>query len=181
MTSEDGLQPPPEFADTKVEAKTEQSELNETESKVNEEMEADSTQSEHAPSSYENWVPEKEERVISKLKIPKLALGGSALVKKTARPSGNETNLETTLVKIRNNNPSVTDVNLNNIENIPKGMLLDYVNALKKNRHVKTFSIAKHWCRWKCGIRSANMLRENRSITTLILNPISSQEKGLLQ
>ncbi len=50
VTSEDGLQPPPEFADTNVEAKTEQSELNETESKVNEETEADSTQSE-LPSS----------------------------------------------------------------------------------------------------------------------------------
>lgn len=180
VTSEDGLQPPPEFADTNVEAKTEQSELNETESKVNEETEADSTQSEPAPSSYENWVPEKEERVISKLKIPKLALGGSALVKKTARPSGNETNLETTLVKIRNNNPSVTDVNLNNIENIPKGMLLDYVNALKKNRHVKTFSIANTGADENVAFALANMLRENRSITTLNIESNFITGKGIV-
>lgn len=180
VTSEDGLQPPPEFADSKVEAKTEQSELNETEFKVNEEMEADSTQSEPAPSSYENWVPEKEERVISKLKIPKLALGGSALVKKTARPSGNETNLETTLVKIRNNNPSVTDVNLNNIENIPKEMLLDYVNALKKNRHVKTFSIANTGADENVAFALANMLRENRSITTLNIESNFITGKGIV-
>ncbi|XP_042606704.1 leiomodin-3-like isoform X2 [Cyprinus carpio] len=180
LTSEDGLQPPPEFADTKVEAKIEQSELNETECKVNEKTEADSTQSEPAPSSYENWVPEKEERVISKLKIPKLALGGSALVKKTARPSGNETNLETTLVKIRNNNPSVTDVNLNNIENIPKEMLLDYVNALKKNRHVKTFSIANTGADENVAFALANMLRENRSITTLNIESNFITGKGIV-
>ncbi|XP_026055136.1 leiomodin-3 isoform X2 [Carassius auratus] len=179
-TSEDCLQPPPEFADTKVEVKTEQSELNKTECKVNEETEADSTQSEPTPSSYENWVPEKEERVISKLKIPKLALGGSASNKKTARPSGNETNLETTLVKIRNNNPSVTDVNLNNIENIPKEMLLDYVNALKKNRHVKTFSIANTGADENVAFALANMLRENRSITTLNIESNFITGKGIV-
>ncbi|XP_052449384.1 leiomodin-3 isoform X2 [Carassius gibelio] len=179
-TSEDCLQPPPEFADTKVEVKTEQSELNKTECKVNVETEADSTQSEPTPSSYENWVPEKEERVISKLKIPKLALGGSASNKKTARPSGNETNLETTLVKIRNNNPSVTDVNLNNIENIPKEMLLDYVNALKKNRHVKTFSIANTGADENVAFALANMLRENRSITTLNIESNFITGKGIV-
>lgn len=180
VTLEDGLQPPPEVADTKVEAKTEESGLNETESKANEEKKADSTQSEPAPSSYENWVPEKEERVISKLKIPKLALGGSAFVKKTARPSGNETNLETTLDKIYNNNPSVTDVNLNNIENIPKVMLLDYVNALKKNRHVKTFSIANTGADENMAFALANMLRENRSITTLNIESNFITGKGIV-
>ncbi|CAM4682085.1 unnamed protein product [Leuciscus chuanchicus] len=180
VTSEDGLQPPPEVADTNVDAKTEQSELNETESKANEETKADSTKSEPAPSSYENWVPEKEERVISKLKIPKLALGGSTFVKKTARPSGNETNLETTLDKIHNNNPSVTDVNLNNIENIPKVMLLDYVNALKKNRHVKTFSIANTGADENVAFALANMLRENRSITTLNIESNFITGKGIV-
>uniref|UniRef100_A0A8C2GH91 Leiomodin-3 n=1 Tax=Cyprinus carpio TaxID=7962 RepID=A0A8C2GH91_CYPCA len=180
VTSEDGLQPPPETADTQVETKTEQSVFNETESKANEETKADSTQSEHAPSSYENWVPEKEERVISKLKIPKFALGGSTLVKKTARPSGNETNLETTLDKIRNNSPSVTDVNLNNIENIPKEMLLDYVDALKKNRHVKTFSIANTGADENVAFALANMLRENRSITTLNIESNFITGKGIV-
>ncbi|XP_056091301.1 leiomodin-3 [Rhinichthys klamathensis goyatoka] len=180
VNSEDGLQPPPEAADTKVEAKTEESGLNETESKANEEKKADSTQSEPAPSSYENWVPEKEERVISKLKIPKLTLGGSTFVKKTARPSGNETNLETTLDKIHNNNASVTDVNLNNIENIPKVMLLDYVNALKKNRHVKTFSIANTGADENVAFALANMLKENRSITTLNIESNFITGKGIV-
>ncbi|XP_077070076.1 leiomodin-3 isoform X2 [Siphateles boraxobius] len=180
VISEDGLQPPPEVADTKVEAKTEESGLDESESKTNEEKKADSTQSEPAPSSYENWVPEKEERVISKLKIPKLALGGSASVRKTARPSGNETNLETTLDKIYNNNASVTDVNLNNIENIPKVMLLDYVNALKKNRHIKTFSIANTGADENVAFALANMLRENKSITTLNIESNFITGKGIV-
>ncbi|KAG1927866.1 leiomodin-3 [Pimephales promelas] len=175
VNSEDGLQPPPEVAETKLEAKTEESGLNETESKANEEKKA-----EPAPSSYENWVPEKEERVISKLKIPKLALGGSTFVKKTARPSGNETNLETTLDKILNNNASVTDVNLNNIENIPKVMLLDYVNALKKNRHVKTFSIANTGADENVAFALANMLKENRSITTLNIESNFITGKGIV-
>uniref|UniRef100_A0A3Q1G5D3 Leiomodin-3 n=1 Tax=Acanthochromis polyacanthus TaxID=80966 RepID=A0A3Q1G5D3_9TELE len=95
-------------------------------------------------------------------------------------PSGNETNLESTLDKIRNNNPSVTEVNLNNIENIPKEMLLDYVNALKKNKHVKTFSIANTGVDENIAFSLANMLRENRSITTLNIESNFITGKGIV-
>lgn len=122
-------------------------------------------------------LPQKEERKINKLKIPKLALGN---IKMTSRPSGNETNLESTLDKIRNNNPSVTEVNLNNIENIPKEMLLDYVNALKKNKHVKTFSIANTGVDENTAFSLANMLRENRSITTLNIESNFVTGKGIV-
>ncbi|XP_047436923.1 leiomodin-3 [Mugil cephalus] len=122
-------------------------------------------------------LPQKEERKINKLKIPKLALN---TIKMTSRPSGNETNLETTLDKVRNNNPSVTEVNLNNIENIPKEMLLDYVNALKKNKHVKTFSIANTGVDENIAFNLANMLRENRSITTLNIESNFVTGKGIV-
>ncbi|KAM3872527.1 leiomodin-3 [Diretmus argenteus] len=122
-------------------------------------------------------LPEKEERKINKLNIPKLALGG---IKMTSRPSGNETNLDKTLDKIRNNHPSVTDVNLNNIENIPKEMLLDYVNALKKNKYVKTFSIANTGVDENIAYHLANMLRENRSITTLNIESNFITGKGIV-
>uniref|UniRef100_A0A665TLH0 Leiomodin-3 n=1 Tax=Echeneis naucrates TaxID=173247 RepID=A0A665TLH0_ECHNA len=122
-------------------------------------------------------LPQKEERKINKLKIPKLALNN---IKMTSRPSGNETNLESTLDKIRNNNPSVTEVNLNNIENIPKDMLLDYVNALKKNKHVKTFSIANTGVDENIAFNLANMLRENRSITTLNIESNFITGKGIV-
>uniref|UniRef100_A0A3Q3J9Z8 Leiomodin-3 n=1 Tax=Monopterus albus TaxID=43700 RepID=A0A3Q3J9Z8_MONAL len=122
-------------------------------------------------------LPQKEEKKINKLKIPKLALSN---IKITSRPSGNETNLESTLDKIRNNNPSVTEVNLNNIENIPKEMLLDYVSALKKNKHVKTFSIANTGVDENIAFSLANMLRENRSITTLNIESNFITGKGIV-
>ncbi|XP_061127647.1 leiomodin-3 [Syngnathus typhle] len=122
-------------------------------------------------------VQQKEEPKINKLKIPKLALNN---IKMTSRPSGNETNLESTLDKIRNNNSSVTEVNLNNIENIPKEMLLDYVNVLKKNKHVKTFSIANTGVDENIAFNLANMLRENRSITTLNIESNFITGKGIV-
>ncbi|XP_028309679.1 leiomodin-3 isoform X2 [Gouania willdenowi] len=118
----------------------------------------------------------KEEKKINKLKIPNLAHN----IKMTSRPSGNETNLESTLDKIRNNNPSVTEVNLNNIENIPKEILLDYVTALKKNKHVKTFSIANTGVDENIAFNLANMLRENRSITTLNIESNFVTGKGIV-
>ncbi|XP_028264771.1 leiomodin-3 [Parambassis ranga] len=122
-------------------------------------------------------LPQKEERKINKLKIPKLALNN---LKMTSRPSGNETNLESTLDKIRKNNPSITEVNLNNIENIPKEMLLDYVNVLKKNKYVKTFSIANTGADENIAFNLANMLRENRSIITLNIESNFITGKGIV-
>ncbi|XP_061591462.1 leiomodin-3 [Cololabis saira] len=121
--------------------------------------------------------PQREQIKVNKLKIPKLALNN---IKMTSRPSGNETNLESTLDKIRNNNPSITETNLNNIENIPKEMLLDYVNALKKNKHVKTFSIANTGADENIAFNLANMLRENRSITTLNIESNFITGKGIV-
>ncbi|CAL1606601.1 unnamed protein product [Knipowitschia caucasica] len=121
--------------------------------------------------------PPREEKKINKLKIPQLSLGN---IKMTSRPSGNETNLDSTLDRIRNSNPSVTEVNLNNIENIPKEMLLDYVNALKKNKHVKTFSIANTGVDENIAFHIANMLRENRSITTLNIESNFITGKGIV-
>lgn len=122
-------------------------------------------------------LPRKEERKINKLNIPKLALKN---IKMTSRPSGNETNLDSTLEKIRKNCPSVTEVNLNNIENIPKEMLLDYVNALKKNKHVKSFSIANTGVDESVAFSLATMLRENRSIKTLNIESNFVTGKGIV-
>lgn len=124
-----------------------------------------------------NKLPQKEERKINKLNIPKLSLKS---IKMTSRPSGNETNLDSTLEKIRKNCPSVTEVNLNNIENIPKEMLLDYVNALKKNKHVKSFSIANTGVDENIAFTLANMVRENRSVKTLNIESNFITGKGIV-
>ncbi|XP_034762239.2 leiomodin-3-like [Acipenser ruthenus] len=123
---------------------------------------------------------EKEEKKISKLQIPKKLALGDSFIKLTARPSGNQTNLDTTLNKIKQNNPEIKEVNLNNIENIPKEMLIDYVNALKKNKHVTKFSIANTGADENVAYTLANMLRENRSITTLNIESNFITGKGII-
>uniref|UniRef100_A0A3Q4GZQ8 Leiomodin-3 n=1 Tax=Neolamprologus brichardi TaxID=32507 RepID=A0A3Q4GZQ8_NEOBR len=114
--------------------------------------------------------PEEPETVEPNEKLPE----------KEERKIGNDTNLESTLDKIRKNNPSITEVNLNNIENIPKEMLVDYVNALKKNKYVKTFSLANTGVDENIAFNLANMLRENRSITTLNIESNFITGKGIV-
>uniref|UniRef100_A0A8B9GJU9 Leiomodin-3 n=1 Tax=Amazona collaria TaxID=241587 RepID=A0A8B9GJU9_9PSIT len=109
------------------------------------------------------------EKKISKLNIPqKLA------------PSGNQTNLEESLEKVRKNNPDMKELNLNNIENIPKEMLIDFVNAMKKNKNIKTFSLANVGADDNVAFALANMLRENRSITTLNIDSNFISGKGIV-
>ncbi|NWZ92478.1 LMOD3 protein, partial [Nesospiza acunhae] len=127
-----------------------------------------------------NEKPKENEKKISKLNIPqKLALDTS-FMKISARPSGNQTNLEDSLEKVRKNNPDVKELNLNNIENIPKEMLIDFVNAMKKNKNIKTFSLANVGADDNVAFALANMLRENRSITTLNIDSNFISGKGIV-
>ncbi|KAM7063921.1 leiomodin-3 isoform 1-T2 [Molossus nigricans] len=122
---------------------------------------------------------EQSERKISKLDPKKLALDTSFL-KVSARPSGNQTDLEGSLRRVRQNDPDMKELNLNNIENIPKEMLLDFVNTMKKNKHIKTFSLANVGADENVAFALANMLRENRSITTLNIESNFITGKGIV-
>ncbi|XP_037357409.1 leiomodin-3-like [Talpa occidentalis] len=122
---------------------------------------------------------EKSERKISKLDPKKLTLDTSFL-KVSARPSGNQTDLDGSLRRVRQNDPDMKELNLNNIENIPKEMLLDFVNAMKKNKHIKTFSLANVGADENVAFALANMLRENRSITTLNIESNFITGKGIV-
>ncbi|XP_036594705.1 leiomodin-3 [Trichosurus vulpecula] len=122
---------------------------------------------------------EKSENKISKLDPKKLALDTS-FMKVSARPSGNQTNLDESLKRVRKNDPEMKELNLNNIENIPKEMLLDFVNAMKKNKHIKTFSLANVGADENVAFALANMLRENRSITTLNIESNFITGKGIV-
>ncbi|XP_061113341.1 leiomodin-3 [Conger conger] len=186
------LLPPPDFADVPEEQEGKGLDQNDTVPQENGDMHTSIAQSDMA-TAHPELAPkdlikgeiqkqdtEKEGTKITPLKIPKKLALGNNLIKLTARPSGNETNLDSTLGKIRNNNPAVKDVNLNNIENIPKEMLVDYVNALKKNKHVTTFSIANTGADENIAFTLANMLRENRSITTLNIESNFITGKGII-
>ncbi|NXU50093.1 LMOD3 protein, partial [Turnix velox] len=120
------------------------------------------------------------EKKVSKLNIPKKLALDTSFMKLSARPSGNQTNLEESLEKVRKNNPEVKELNLNNIENIPKEMLIDFVNAMKKNKNIKTFSLANVGADDNVAFALANMLRENRSITTLNIDSNCISGKGVV-
>ncbi|XP_051059464.1 leiomodin-3 [Phodopus roborovskii] len=122
---------------------------------------------------------EKTEKKIAKLDPKKLALDTSFL-KVSARPSGNQTDLDGSLRRVRQNDPDMKELNLNNIENIPKEMLLDFVNAMKKNKHIKSFSLANVGADESIAFALANMLRENRSITTLNIESNFITGKGIV-
>ncbi|XP_010159528.1 PREDICTED: leiomodin-3 [Eurypyga helias] len=124
--------------------------------------------------------PNETEKKVSKLNIPKKLALDTSFMKLSARPSGNQTNLEESLEKVRKNNPDVKELNLNNIENIPKEMLIDFVNAMKKNKNVKTFSLANVGADDNVAFALANMLRENRSITTLNIDSNFISGKGIV-
>ncbi|XP_009871114.1 PREDICTED: leiomodin-3 [Apaloderma vittatum] len=124
--------------------------------------------------------PNENEKKISKLNIPKKLALDTSFMKLSARPSGNQTNLDESLDKVRKNNPDVKEINLNNIENVPKEMLIDFVNAMKKNKNVKTFSLANVGADDTVAFALANMLRENRSITTLNIDSNFISGKGVV-
>ncbi|NXW39789.1 LMOD3 protein, partial [Nyctiprogne leucopyga] len=124
--------------------------------------------------------PNENEKKVSKLNIPKKLALDTSFMKLSARPSGNQTNLEESLEKVRKNNPDVKELNLNNIENIPKEMLIDFVNAMKKNKNIKTFSLANVGADDNVAFALANMLRENRSITTLNIDSNFISGKGIV-
>ncbi|XP_063147634.1 leiomodin-3 [Candoia aspera] len=120
------------------------------------------------------------EKKDSKLSIPKKLALDTSFIKLSARPSGNQTNLEESLRKVQRNDPAMTELNLNNIENIPKEMLVDFVNAMKKNKNIKTFSLANVGADDNVAFALANMLRENRSITTLNIDSNFISGKGIV-
>ncbi|XP_059800881.1 leiomodin-3 [Hypanus sabinus] len=115
-----------------------------------------------------------------KLKAGKKLEMDSSFLKLTARPSGNPTLLDESLANIRKNKPDVNEVNLNNIENIPKDMLKSFVEALKKNKHVTSFSITNTGADDTIAFAIANMLRENKKITTLNIESNYISGKGIV-
>ncbi|OCT83458.1 leiomodin-3 [Xenopus laevis] len=128
----------------------------------------------------EKYPENKPNGKVGKLNLPKKLTLDSSFIKMSARPSGNQTNLDRTLQSIRENNADVKEVNLNNIENIPKEMLADYVNAMKKNKYVKVFSMANVGVDDNVAFTIANMLRENRSIVTLNIESNFISGKGIV-
>ncbi|XP_065107382.2 tropomodulin-2 isoform X1 [Paramisgurnus dabryanus] len=81
----------------------------------------------------------------------------------------NPTNVEDTLQRIKSNDPSLTEVNLNNIKNIPIPTLKDIAKAMERNTHVKKFSLAATRSNDPVAVAFSDMLRENKTLKSLNL------------
>ncbi|XP_042332164.1 tropomodulin-2 [Sceloporus undulatus] len=79
----------------------------------------------------------------------------------------NPTNVEATLQKIKANDPTLLEVNLNNIKNIPIPTLKEFAKALETNTHVKKFSLAATRSNDPVAIAFADTLKVNKTLTSL--------------
>ncbi|XP_061430137.1 leiomodin-3-like [Lethenteron reissneri] len=107
-------------------------------------------------------------------------LGKGPAAKGPGRLSGNPTIVDDALRGVQNNDPELTEVNLNNIENVPMETLVQFAEALKKNKHVKVFSIANTHSDDNVAYAIANMLRANRSIDKLNLESNFISGRGIV-
>lgn len=81
----------------------------------------------------------------------------------------NPTNVEDTLQRVKSNDNTLTEVNLNNIKNIPIPTLKDFAKSMEKNTHVKKFSLAATRSNDPVAVAFSDMLRENKTLRSLNL------------
>ncbi|ETE65072.1 Tropomodulin-1 [Ophiophagus hannah] len=79
----------------------------------------------------------------------------------------NSTNVEETLERVKNNDPELQEINLNNIKDIPVPILKAYVEALKTNTYVKKFSIVGTRSNDPVAFALAEMIKENSVLKSL--------------
>ncbi|XP_074489639.1 leiomodin-2a [Sebastes fasciatus] len=96
------------------------------------------------------------------------------------RASGNPIVLDETLEQILCDDPTVSEVNLNNIEDISQDTLLRFAEALCTNTHVHIFSLANTHADDRVAFAVSKMLRENRFIRNLNIESNFVSGQGIL-
>ncbi|KAI9547445.1 hypothetical protein NQZ68_016994 [Dissostichus eleginoides] len=96
------------------------------------------------------------------------------------RGSGNTIVIDETLKQILSNDPTVSEVNLNNIEDISQETLLCFPEALCTNTHVHVFSLANTHADDRVAFAVSKMLRENRFIRNLNIESNFVSGQGIL-
>ncbi|XP_066524237.1 leiomodin-2a [Hoplias malabaricus] len=96
------------------------------------------------------------------------------------RPSRNSTDIDGTLEKILRNDESVSEINLNNIENISQKTLVSFAEALANNTHVVVFSLANTRADDQVAFALASTLKNNCSITSLNIESNYVSGRGIL-
>ncbi|KAF5891501.1 leiomodin-1-like, partial [Clarias magur] len=84
------------------------------------------------------------------------------------------------LERLRNNDPSMTEVNVNNSEVIKVKTLIQFAEALKNNTHVKTFALANCRADDHVAFAIAGVLRNNKMITSINMDSNLLTSKGIM-
>ncbi|XP_028568088.2 tropomodulin-1 isoform X1 [Podarcis muralis] len=92
----------------------------------------------------------------------------------------NATDVEETLQRVKNNDPDLEEVNLNNIKDIPIPTLKAYAEALKNNSYVKKFSIVGTRSNDPVAYALAEMLKVNGVLKSLNVESNFISGSGIL-
>ncbi|XP_062985142.1 tropomodulin-1 isoform X2 [Elgaria multicarinata webbii] len=92
----------------------------------------------------------------------------------------NSTDVEETLERVKNNDPELEEVNLNNIKDIPIPTLKAYAEALKNNSYVKKFSIVGTRSNDPVAYALAEMLKVNGVLKSLNVESNFISGSGIL-
>ncbi|XP_074661359.1 tropomodulin-like isoform X2 [Tubulanus polymorphus] len=76
----------------------------------------------------------------------------------------NDTDVEASIQKLKGNDSKLTDLNLNNLKNISDERLFNLFDAMKKNKHLRTFSMANIQGSDKHVKKLAEAIKENESL-----------------
>lgn len=82
--------------------------------------------------------------------------------------------------QVRSNDPSLTELNVNNSEVIKIKTLIEFAEALRNNTHIKTFALANCRADDHVAYAIAGMLRNNKTITSLNVDSNHLTGKGIL-
>jgi len=91
----------------------------------------------------------------------------------------NETNVEATLAKLRGNDPGTTEINLNNIRNIPISQLKEYAQALSGNSQLLELSLVGTRSSDSVANEIAESLKSNKTLQKLNLETNYLSAKGV--
>lgn len=94
--------------------------------------------------------------------------------------SCNPTDIDKTLEHVLSNATSLSEVNLNNVENLSQGVLVGFADALTSNTHVEVFNLANTHADDQVALALAKMLKANSSITRLNVESNFISGKGIL-
>ncbi|XP_055773878.1 leiomodin-1 [Salvelinus fontinalis] len=82
--------------------------------------------------------------------------------------------------QVRSNDPTMTELNVNNSEVIKAKTLIQFTEALNKNTHIKTFALANCRADDHVAYAIAGTLRSNTSITSINLDSNLLTPKGIM-